>query len=216
MPRLSIEARRRVVALYSRGYSVSSILQRLQQENVDVSKRAIYNLVKKWQLNGSVKDLPRRKTPQILTQEMKTFIEEQYKKNDELTSTAVKSLLLIKWPDVQVSTSTIKRVRRKMGWVCTRPHYCQLLREVCITLQSGSCIAQYKYLAYIVDYINLCMCSKQPVCIFRSTRGRGLFGAENSREAKKNFQMSSSQMSVQFNLSNTVDCASARGFNQEF
>ena len=57
MPRLSIEARRRVVALYSRGYSVSTILQRLQLENVDVSKRAIYNLVKKWRLNGSVKDL---------------------------------------------------------------------------------------------------------------------------------------------------------------
>ena len=47
MPRLSIEARRRIVSLFSLGYSsVSFIVQRLEQENVEVSKRAIYNLVK--------------------------------------------------------------------------------------------------------------------------------------------------------------------------
>ena len=134
MPRLSIEARRRVVCLHAAGFSVKNIYQRLQQENVDVSIRAIYSLVKKFEVRGSVNDLPRRKRPQILTDEMKRFIEEEYRKNDELTSTAVKALLLRKWPEVQVSISTIKRVRRKMGWVCTRPHYCQLLREVCLLL----------------------------------------------------------------------------------
>ena len=90
--------------------------------------------MKKFEVRGSVNDLPRRKRAQILTDEMKRFIEEEYRKNDELTSTAVKALLLQKWPEVQVSISTIKRVRRKMGWVCTRPHYCQLLREVCLLL----------------------------------------------------------------------------------
>ena len=86
MPRLSIEARRRVLSLHSRGYSVSSIFRRLQQENVDVSKCATYKLVKKWKLKSTVKDLPRQKTPQILIPEMKAMIEEEYKKNDELTS----------------------------------------------------------------------------------------------------------------------------------
>ena len=60
---------------------------------------------------------------------MKIFIEELTKK-DELTSTAIKASLAQKWPDLNVSTSTIKRVRQQIGWVCTRPHYCQLLREV--------------------------------------------------------------------------------------
>ena len=122
------------MCLHAAGFSVKNIYQRLQQEKVDVSIRAIYSLVKKFEVRGSVNDLPRRKTPQILTDEMKRFIEEEYRKNDELTSTAVKALLLRKWPEVQVSISTIKRVRRKMGWVCTRPHYCQLLREVCLLL----------------------------------------------------------------------------------
>ena len=134
MSRLSIEGRRRVVCLLSCGYSVKNIYERLQQENVDISIRAIYNLVKKFKLRGSVNDLPRRKRAHILTEEMKKFIEEEYKKNDELTSTAINALLLRKWPEVQVSISTIKRERKRMGWVCTRPHYCQLLREVCVLL----------------------------------------------------------------------------------
>ena len=62
---------------------------------------------------------------------MKIFIEE-LTKNDELTSTAIKASLTQKWPDLRVSTSTIKHVQRQIGRVCTRPHYCQLLREVCI------------------------------------------------------------------------------------
>ena len=71
MPRLSIEARRRIVSLYSCGYSVPVIVQRLEQEDVKVSKRAVYDLVKKFRLKGVVKDLPRRKKARILTGEMK-------------------------------------------------------------------------------------------------------------------------------------------------
>ena len=67
MPRLSIEARRRIVSLYSCGYSVPVIVQRLEQEDVKVSKRAVYDLVKKFRLKGVVKDLPRRKKARILT-----------------------------------------------------------------------------------------------------------------------------------------------------
>ena len=130
MPRLSIESRKRIVSLHSCGFSVPSIVQRLKQEKVAVSQRAVYNLVEKFRLKGVVKDLPRRKKGSILTEEMKIFIEEELTKNDELTSTAIKASMIQKWPDLRVSTSTIKRVRYKMGWVCTRPHYCQLLREV--------------------------------------------------------------------------------------
>ena len=57
MPRLSLEARRRIVSLYSGGFSVKSIVQRLDQENVSVSQRAVYNLVKKFRFAGVIKDL---------------------------------------------------------------------------------------------------------------------------------------------------------------
>ena len=135
MPRFSIEARRRIVSLYSCGYFVPTIVQRLEQEKVAVSKRAVYNLVKKFRLNCVVKDLPRRKKARILTDDMKMFIEEELQKNNELTSTAIKASLIRKWLDLRVSAATIKRVRREMGWVCTRPHYCQPLHEVCAVMK---------------------------------------------------------------------------------
>lgn len=131
MPRLSFEARRRIISLYSCGSPVPSIFRWLEQEKVAVSKRAVYDLVKKFCLKGIMKDLPRWKRARILTEQMKLFIEEELKKNDQLTSTALYASLRRKRPDLTVSASTIKRVRREMGWVCTRPHYCQLLCEVC-------------------------------------------------------------------------------------
>ena len=62
---------------------------------------------------------------------MEAFIEEELKRNDEFTSTAINMLLIRNWPDLNVSTSTIQGIRQEIGWVCTRPHYCQLIREVC-------------------------------------------------------------------------------------
>ena len=58
MPRLWFDARRRVAALYSHGYSVASISERLEHEEVDVSRHALYNLLNKVRLKGTVKDLP--------------------------------------------------------------------------------------------------------------------------------------------------------------
>lgn len=142
MPRLDIDARARIISLFNREYSVSSISRRLTEENVDVSVRAIFHLVQKYRTKGIIKDLPRRKKLPILSQQMRQFIDEELQKNDELTSTKIKEMLAEKWPDIVVSTTTIKRERRQLGWVCTRPHYCQLLREVCI-------------LGHEVRYINL-------------------------------------------------------------
>ena len=64
-----------------------------------------------------------------ITEEMKSVIDEALCNNDEVTSTGLKRLLT-RWPELRVSIATIKRVRREMGWVCTSPHYCQLLRPV--------------------------------------------------------------------------------------
>ena len=77
-----------------------------------------------------IADLPKTKWARALTQEMMTAIDEELRKNDELTSTRILTFLLSKWPNVCVSIPTIKRVRKEIGWVCTRPHCCQLLRDV--------------------------------------------------------------------------------------
>lgn len=109
---------------------MQDISRRLREENVSVSQRALYYLLKKYRDRNFVKDLPRRKKAPKITEEMKVAIEEALQNDDEITSRGIKNLIVARWPDVEVSISTIKRVRGQMGWVCTRPHYCQLLRDV--------------------------------------------------------------------------------------
>ena len=135
MARLSIESRMRVITLRSRGYSILQIRKRLQEENIIVSRQAIYSLVKKFQNYRVCSDLPRKRRQQKITAEMRLVIEEALTSNDEITSRGIRSLLTSQWPEFQVSIPTIKRVRKNMGWVCTRPHYCQLLRPVSWTFE---------------------------------------------------------------------------------
>ena len=130
MERLSMEERYRVIILVANGYSLSMVHRRLLEKGTPISLQALYNLTKKFNEKGVFVDLPRRRRQGKLTEYMKKFIEEEMKNNDELTAPSIRSLLLERWPELQVSISIIKRVRQEMGWVCTRPHYCQLLRNV--------------------------------------------------------------------------------------
>ena len=56
------------------------------------------------------------------------FIDNCMAENDKLTSRQVRGLLVREWPDIDVSISTIKRIRKQLGWIPTRPKYCQLIR----------------------------------------------------------------------------------------
>jgi len=53
MPRLSISERERVIALHSRGMKVPDIFQRMKLEDVDITMRAVYNLVKNYTTKGT-------------------------------------------------------------------------------------------------------------------------------------------------------------------
>jgi len=130
MGRLTLEERLRVITLHLNNFLIPAIHKRFKDENISVSMQALYNLVKKHGEAGIIVDLPRRKKQRKIMEEMMEYIEEEMRKDDELTSTGIKALLLGRWPNLQVSIPTIKRVRKEMGWICTRPYYCQLLREV--------------------------------------------------------------------------------------
>ena len=131
MARLTNEERRRAINLYLKGFSIIQICQRLKDENITISHQALHRVMKKY-CTGTLNQRKQREGK--ITDEMKSAIEETLRNNDEVTSTGLKRMLLSKWPELQVSIATIKRVRRQMGWVCTRPHYCQLLQPVCNSL----------------------------------------------------------------------------------
>ena len=108
MAKLCNETRRRVVALYSKGHSIIKIQRRLNDENIMISRQALHKVIKKYRTGTMSLVTPRQEK---ITEEMKAFIEETLKEDDEVTSTGLKRGLTARWPELEVSISTIKRVR---------------------------------------------------------------------------------------------------------
>ena len=130
MPRLNVSTPGRIIALRSKGYSVAEIRARLLEESTPVSLVSIYKLLRKYKCTGTVVDRRRKpSTPKILQSEHLRFLDEALDQDDELTARMLRDLLEERWPEVKVSISTIKRVRKyDLGWIRTRPKYCQLVR----------------------------------------------------------------------------------------
>ena len=116
--------------LHERGYSVAAIVERLQEEHTIVSRVALYKLLKKYKERGSVGDRARRPRRAKLDHEHLVFIDNAMAQNDELSSRQLRQLLEEQWQGLRVSLQTVRRVRKNLGWVCTRPKYCQLVREI--------------------------------------------------------------------------------------
>ena len=132
MPRMNMSTRVRVIILRQKGYSVSQIRDRLLEEETPVSLVSIYKLLKKFERTGSVRDCKRKaSTPKLLRPEHLRFIDDALAEDDELTARRLKVLLEERWPELRVSIPTIKRARKyDLGWIRTRPQYCQLVRVV--------------------------------------------------------------------------------------
>ena len=75
MGRLSVEARKRIVTLHSKGYSVIDIRHRLKDENIGISHQGIYNLLTKFRNHRTYKDLPVKCRKEKITEGMKLMIE---------------------------------------------------------------------------------------------------------------------------------------------
>ena len=130
MPCLTVCTRKRVIIWHRLGYLISDIKRKLEEENVCVSSRSLQRLIKKFRCHHTIRDLPRRAKPRKLSEDMTTLMDNMLKDNDEMTARQTRSRLVEEFEGLKVSLSTVKRARKAKGWVCTRPHYCQLIREV--------------------------------------------------------------------------------------
>ena len=130
MPQLSVASRKRVIYLKRQGYSLQVIRQRLSKERNMVSLRSLQRLWSKFQKVHTVRDLPRATRPRLLTAEMVSVLEDCLRNDDEMTARKLKTKLGENFNNFpNVSLATIKRNHKECGWVCTRPHYCQLIRD---------------------------------------------------------------------------------------
>ena len=128
MVRLSLSARRTAISMCTAGYKVGEIQKRLEEEDVFTTTRSLYRLIKKFKDTGRYTDLPRRARDKKLSPDMLAIMDNTLKENDEPTASELRGILVHGHPDLEVSISMIKYHRRALGWVSTRPHYCQLIR----------------------------------------------------------------------------------------
>ena len=116
--------------MWKAGFPVIKIKQRLSEEGIQVSRKSLYFLLKKYNQTCSVADLKRTPRRRLLTDEHFRFMDEAMEANPELTSRQLHGMVADKFSDVSVSISTVKRARKALGWSAKRTRYCALIAEV--------------------------------------------------------------------------------------
>ncbi len=130
MARLTLETRSRVVYIWQKGFRLKAIQERLKEEGVEVSKKSLCLLIKKFKTTGSVRDNRTWTPPRLLQDIHLRFIDQALAADDELTSRKLLDMLCTQFPDLKLSISTNKKARRDLGWSCKKTRYCALISEV--------------------------------------------------------------------------------------
>ena len=78
---------------------------------------------------GSIIDRPKARAPKKLTDAHYVFVDSALEKGDELTTRKLHHLLVEKFPNLDVSNSTIKQARRELSWVSSKVYMRKKLVE---------------------------------------------------------------------------------------
>ena len=128
MTKLSLYARKRAISLKSAGNSNKKIQEVLLEDGIKTSVAAILLFSSRYQKTGRLIDAPRTGRKPKLRQEHIVYLDEKMKENGELASRELKENVA-KDCDMDVSTATIQRARRKLGWKKENARYCQFVCE---------------------------------------------------------------------------------------
>ncbi len=130
MGRMSMDTRARVVWMWRAGFPISKIRERLGEEGIQVSRKSLYHLVKKYKQTQTIADIKRAPRRSKLTKQQFEFVDEAMDANVELTSRQLFAMLSDKFPDLHVSLTTVKRARRALGWSSKKTRYCALISHI--------------------------------------------------------------------------------------
>ena len=112
---LSFYCKQQIVQLYfERKLSYGRIAQVLAAEGLKVPKKTVWTTVSKYKARGTLSRLPGSGGRFKLTPEVLDIIEAQMQADDETTATQLVKMLNA--AGYNVSTSTIIRARRILGW----------------------------------------------------------------------------------------------------
>ena len=102
------------------GFSLRQIRERLQDEEIFVSKTSIHLLLKKYKAKGTVQDLRWYRLPTMFLRLHYRLIDAELATNADLTSRQLQQRIEEKFPSLNPSISTVQRARCRLGWVCKK------------------------------------------------------------------------------------------------
>ena len=121
MPKYSYHVRTQIKLLHHQGLHPAGILKTLKGKGLVVSPSGISRIIKKLHLTGSVANLPHSGRPRKLPVEARAFIDQQMRKNDEMTSATIQKRLAKR--GISVSS------QKQQGWTLQWTTFCQLIRD---------------------------------------------------------------------------------------
>ena len=128
MAKVSNYTRTRIELLHKQGLLPAEIFRSLKAEGLLASIASVVRIVKKFKITGSVANLPRSGRPTKRTERAKASIDQQKRKDDEMTSRRIQKKLAKR--GIVMDSSTVQRSRKQLGWTLQRTGYCQLIRDV--------------------------------------------------------------------------------------
>ncbi|XP_071480853.1 uncharacterized protein [Diadema antillarum] len=120
--------RGRIILWWAAGASVRVITKKLHDYGVEVSKTAVANCIKRYRETGSVSDRPRSGRPHVLTAEEEAFIDQLIDQDKELSSIEIQAKVQERFGK-GIGASTIRSIRKNLGWTRSRVLYGQLIRN---------------------------------------------------------------------------------------
>ena len=131
MARFSVSSslRFRIVALKRQGFKVGAIVKRLKEEKISLSRQTAHSIIKRFRESGTIAKKQRKGRPTKFRIKHMDFIDKSYEENDELTAADLQKKMFNTF-GLDFSISTIKVIRKRLGWKQSGPRYCQLIRKV--------------------------------------------------------------------------------------
>ena len=98
-------------------YDTDKSARTLATEWLITTCQTVQNMIKRWQKTGCVRDYPRSGPPKRVPECHYRCMDEAKAENDELTASALKDILTMKFgvANVKYSVKTIARLRKELG-----------------------------------------------------------------------------------------------------
>lgn len=123
----SLYVRQRILCLRRLGKDCKDIVSTFESEGHRVSKSGVNKFIKRHRETGTLTRQPGTGAASKFTEEAQRLVEEQMEKDDETTLAELQAMLAKK--GIKVSTSTLHRWRKDLGWTSKGTRYCQMIRS---------------------------------------------------------------------------------------